>query len=204
MAGIVLVARESGRRGGAQAALSLTVLGLLLIEPATIADAGFQLSAVATAGLLAWASRLRDWLARHLPKATPAWLLEALGVSLAAQAATLPLTLLDFERVSLVAPLANLLIAPLVAPSMLLTVIALLCGALMSLGVPALLFAPLTLICALGIGAMVEIAHLCAGLPFATLDVPAPFNYFAAAAIAAVVFAISRRRSPETESEPRR
>ena len=57
--------------------------------------------------------------------ATPAWLLEALGVSLAAQAATLPLTLLHFERVSLVSPLANLLIAPLVAPSMLLTVIAL-------------------------------------------------------------------------------
>jgi competence protein ComEC len=204
MAGIVLVARESGRRGGAQAALSLTVLGLLLIEPATIADAGFQLSAVATAGLLAWASRLRDWLARHLPKATPAWLLEALGVSLAAQAATLPLTLIDFERVSLVAPLANLLIAPLVAPSMLLTVIALLCGTLMSLGVPALLFAPLTLICALGIGAMVQIAHFCAGLPFATLDVPAPFNYFGAAAIAVLVLVISRRSSPETESEPRR
>ena len=98
--------------------------GLLVADPATITDAGFQLSATATAGLLAWASRLHDWLAAHLPEATPAWLLEALGVSLAAQAATLPLTLLDFERVSLVSPLANLLIAPLVAPSMLLTVIA--------------------------------------------------------------------------------
>ena len=203
MASVVLLARESGRRGGAQAALSLTVLALLLVEPATITDAGFQLSVVATAGLLAWASRLRDSLAAHLPKATPAWLLETLGVSLAAQAATLPLTLLDFERVSLVAPLANLLIAPLVAPSILLTVVGLLCGALMTVGLPGLVFAPLTLICALGVGAMFEIAHVCASLPYATLDVPAPFNYLAAAGVASLVFVVSRRRPAQNQPEPK-
>jgi len=204
MASVVLLARESGRRAGAQAALSLTVLALLLVEPATISDAGFQLSAAATAGLLAWASRLRDWLAALLPSATPGWLLETLGVSLAAQAATLPLTLLDFERVSLVAPLANLLIAPLVAPSMLLTVIGLLCGALMNLGAPALLFAPLTLICTLGVGAMIQIAHLCASLPFATLDVPAPLNYVAAAGTAVLVFVVAPRRRTDGQKTPER
>ncbi|MEP7360594.1 MAG: ComEC/Rec2 family competence protein [Chloroflexota bacterium] len=202
MASVVLVARESGRRGGAQAALSLTVLGLLVADPATITDAGFQLSATATAGLLAWASRLRGWLAGHLPAVTPGWLLEALGVSLAAQAATLPLTLLDFERVSLVSPLANLLIAPLVAPSMLLTVIALLVGALVSVGAPALLFAPLTFVCALGIGAMVAIAHICAGLPFAALDVPPPYNYIAAATTAALVFLVARRKADPSTPKP--
>ncbi|MEO8625110.1 MAG: ComEC/Rec2 family competence protein [Candidatus Limnocylindrales bacterium] len=202
MASVVLVARESGRRGGAQAALALTVLALLLLDPATITDAGFQLSATATAGLLAWASRLRDWLAAHMPRATPVWLLETLGVSLAAQAATLPLTLLDFERVSLVAPLANLLIAPLVAPSMLLTVIALVTGALITVGAPALLFAPLSFACALGIGAMVEIAHFCATLPFATLDVPAPLNYIAAATTALAVFAVARRKPKPAAPKP--
>ncbi|MEP7379430.1 MAG: DNA internalization-related competence protein ComEC/Rec2 [Chloroflexota bacterium] len=202
MASVVLVARESGRRGGAQAALALTVLALLLLDPATITDAGFQLSATATAGLLAWASRMRDWLAAHLPGGTPAWLLETLGVSLAAQAATLPLTLLDFERVSLVAPLANLLIAPLVAPSMLLTVVALVTGGLITVGMPALLFAPLTFACALGIGAMVEIAHFCAALPFATLDVPAPWNYVAATVTAAAVLLIARRRPQQPATQP--
>jgi competence protein ComEC len=204
MASVVLLARESGRRGGAQAALSLTVLALLLLEPATIGDAGFQLSAAATAGLLAWASRVRDWLAARLPTVTPGWLLETLGVSLAAQAATLPLTLLDFERISLVAPLANLLIAPLVAPSMLLTVIALATGGLIGLGVPALLFAPLTLVCALGIGAMVQIAHFCASLPLASLDVPAPLNYVAAAGSAALVFLVARRRPAKERQRPER
>jgi len=203
MACVVLLARESGRRGQAGAALSLTTLGMLIAEPATIADAGFQLSVTATVGLLAWASRLRDWLAARAPRATPGWLLEAMGVSLAAQAATLPLTLLDFERVSLVAPLANLLIAPLVAPAMLLTVIALLVGVLIGLGLPALLFAPLTLACSLGIGAMVEIAHFCAGLPFATIDVPPPYNYVAAAVAAAAVAAVAhRRRRPNAAPPP--
>jgi competence protein ComEC len=133
---------------------------------------------------------------------TPAWLLEALGVSLAAQAATLPLTLLDFERVSLISPLANLLIAPLVAPSMLLTVIALLIGVLISLGAPALLFAPLTFVCAIGIGAMVAIAHFCASLPFATLDVAPPLNYIAAAITAATVFLVARRKPKQIASKP--
>ena len=146
MASVVLLARESGRRGQASAALSLTCAGMLLIDPATIADVGFQLSVVATAGLLAWATPLRDRLVARLPRRTPSWLLEALAVSLAAQAATLPLVLFHFGRLSLVAPLANLLVAPLVAPAMLLTVVALGCGVLIGAGLPAIVFAPLTLI----------------------------------------------------------
>ncbi|MEP7158362.1 MAG: ComEC/Rec2 family competence protein, partial [Chloroflexota bacterium] len=194
MASVVLLARESGRRGQASAALSLTCAGMLLIDPATIADVGFQLSVVATAGLLVWATPLRDRLVTRLPRRTPNWLLEALAVSLAAQAATLPLVLFHFGRLSLVAPLANLLVAPLVAPAMLLTVVALGCGVLIGAGVPAIVFAPLTLLGSVGIGAMVDIAHFSAVLPFATVDVPPPFNLAAAALSAAVLFYLSRRR----------
>ena len=129
MAAAVIVARESGRRGQAKAALALTCLCLLVLDPVTVTDVGFELSAVATAGLLAWATPLHEWLVRRLPRHTPGWLVEALAVSLAAQAATLPLILLQFGRLSLVAPLANLLIAPLVAPAMLVTAICLGAGA---------------------------------------------------------------------------
>ena len=58
MAGVVLLARESGTgragAGGARLAAAL----LLLAEPAMIGDAGFRLSVMATAGLLAWANPL--------------------------------------------------------------------------------------------------------------------------------------------------
>ena len=50
MASVVLLARESGRSGSAAAGLALTVAGMILIEPATVNDVGFQLSVAATAG----------------------------------------------------------------------------------------------------------------------------------------------------------
>ena len=49
----------------------------------------------------------------------PGWFCETLGVSLAAQLATLPLILLHFGRLSLISPLANLVVAPVVPMAML-------------------------------------------------------------------------------------
>lgn len=196
MASVVLLARESGRRGSATAALGLTVAGLLAVEPTTIDDVGFQLSVAATAGLLAWGSRMRDRLARALPRRTPGWLLESLAVSTAAQVATLPLILAHFGTLSIVAPLANLLVAPLVAPAMLLTAIALAAGAVIALGVPALLLAPLALAGSLVIGAMIGVAEISAGLPFATVALGEPLNALAAIGVAATIGVVAQRRTP--------
>ena len=65
MAGVVLLARESGRAGRAPAALGIAAAVLLLSDPAMIGDAGFRLSVMATAGLLAWANPLARHLARR-------------------------------------------------------------------------------------------------------------------------------------------
>jgi competence protein ComEC len=194
MASIVLLARESGRRGSASAGLALTVAGMLVIDPATVSDVGFQLSAAATAGLLVWGTRARDWLQSRLPRRTPGWLLESLAVSSAAQAATLPLVLLHFGTLSLVSPLANLLIAPLVAPAMLVTAVAFGIGVFIGLGVPALLFAPLALVGSLVIGATIAIAHLCASLPMANVALAVPLNLVAAGACLGAVAWLSRPR----------
>ena len=88
MAGVVLLARESGRAGRAAAAARLGGGRLLLVvDPGLVGDAGFQLSTLATAGLIAWATPMTE---RHRPLDRRAschgWLAESLGVSLAAQA----------------------------------------------------------------------------------------------------------------------
>ena len=57
MAGVALLARESGRPGTAAAALGWAVALLVLAVPASAADVGLQLSAAATAGLIAWSRR---------------------------------------------------------------------------------------------------------------------------------------------------
>ncbi|HEY2916713.1 MAG TPA: ComEC/Rec2 family competence protein, partial [Candidatus Limnocylindrales bacterium] len=104
MAACALLARDLGRPTTATAAMGLAVLGLLLVDPTYVDDAGFRLSVLATAGLIAWGSALATRLAGSNPGRVRSWLAESLGVSLAAQAATLPVILLDFGRLSLVSP----------------------------------------------------------------------------------------------------
>ncbi|HUG48471.1 MAG TPA: ComEC/Rec2 family competence protein [Candidatus Limnocylindria bacterium] len=206
MSGVVLLARESGRRGTASVALGLTVLAMLLLEPATVGDVGFQLSVAATAGLLCWAQPLSDRLRRRAPAFLPGWLIETLGVSLAAQAATLPLVLLHFGRLSLVAPLANILAAPVVAPAMLGTAVAMACGGLLAVGVPAVVLAPFNLAGALALGLLITIGEWSAALPFASVELPPPLDVASAGVTAALLLLVllrgRLRRVPPAPPQP--
>jgi competence protein ComEC len=124
MAGALLVARLGGARSHAMSALMLAALLMLAVSPAIAWDVGFQLSALATAGLIwfgaAFAARLRRW---------PAIVREPVALTMAAQVTTLPVILLNFERLSLIAPLANVLVVPLVPLVMLGGALAALTGA---------------------------------------------------------------------------
>lgn len=199
MAAAVLGSRELGRPGTAAAALGLAVVAMLTVDPHVIGDAGFQLSVAATAGLLAWGTRLASWLRERVvtPGArlrAPGWLVDALGVSLAAQAATLPLILLDFGRVSLVSPLANLVAAPLVVPVMAASAAALAAGWLVSLGVPEVSGAVVGSAGAIVLGALVAVARVAAAVPGASITLDPPTTrLLAAAAALAVLCAASRR-----------
>ena len=170
MAGVVLLARGSGRAGRAAPALAWAAAILVLLDPALAADAGFQLSVVATGGLLAWASPLSGWLARVGGGRMPGWLAESLGVSLAAQAATLPIVLVSFGRLSLIAPAVNLAVVPLVPIAMAAGVFAMVGGTLTLLGAPAFVATALGLPAWLSLTLIVRIVRLGASVPAASLD----------------------------------
>lgn len=114
MAGAMLVARLGGSRTSATSALVAAALVMLLAAPAVLWDVGFQLSALATAGLIWFGAsvegRLPGW---------PGWIREPVALTLAAQLTTLPIILVNFERLSLVAPLANVAVVPFVPLAML-------------------------------------------------------------------------------------
>src|SRR5829696_4629671 len=88
MAGVALLARELGRPGTAAAALGWACTVLLIMDPAYVDDAGFRLSVLATAGILAWGSSFTARLSGRDPGRPRGWIAEILGVSFAAQAAT--------------------------------------------------------------------------------------------------------------------
>lgn len=120
--GIVLIlAQISGRRTNGLTSLLLAAALMCGLQPAVLADVSFQLSFAATAGILYLATSLRrgiidalGWaLGRsEVPRWLGAWFVEPAAVTIAAMLATAPLLALNFERVSIVALPANLLIVP--------------------------------------------------------------------------------------------
>jgi competence protein ComEC len=86
--------------------LAAAGVALLLVEPSLLSDLGFRLSFAATAGILLLAPGLRRaWGSRG-------WAANALSISVAAQLATLPITVSAFSTVPLLAPVLNLLFVP--------------------------------------------------------------------------------------------
>jgi competence protein ComEC len=118
MAGIYLGGLVLGRQQNGLAALALAGILMTAVDPGAATEAGFQLSFAATAGLIAFSPWLRwtldSGLARlGLAGAVPAMLVQAAALSLAATLATLPVACATFGRVSLAAPLTNLIVEPL-------------------------------------------------------------------------------------------
>jgi competence protein ComEC len=187
MAGVVLLARETGRAGRATAALGWAAALLLIADPALIGDAGFQLSTLATGGILAWANPLSERIGRLLGGRVPGWLAESLGVSLAAQAATLPVVLLTFGRLAVVSPIVNLAIVPLVAPAMAAAVVALVGGLAALAGAPGLLATLAGLPAWALLTAMCTVIRVAAALPFANVSFGPPWTLVAAALSAALI-----------------
>jgi competence protein ComEC len=125
MAGALLAARLGGSPAHAASALMAAVVVMLLVTPTALWDIGFQLSALATGGLILLAAPIESRLARW-----PVWIRTPVALTVAAQLATLPVLLATFGQVSLVAPLANVIVVPLIPAVMAGAALASLVGAI--------------------------------------------------------------------------
>jgi competence protein ComEC len=164
MGSLVLTAKQLGRKTSMTNILLLAAVAMLIVQPRLLRDdVGFQLSALSTIALVYFAAPVEKWFS-FVPKT--AALRESLSATVAATLFTLPIILFSFGQFSLLSPIANLLILPVLPYAMAFGVLALFIGAIsFSLGVfvagPAwaLLSYVLWVIDAL------------AGLPFTTIDV---------------------------------
>jgi len=100
MATLVLGALLVERDASVLNALALSAIVILALRPGDLHDPGFQLSFAATIGIVV----------APLPRGLVAG---AVGVSLAAELAVLPITLAHFNQLSIVGPLTNLFAVPL-------------------------------------------------------------------------------------------
>jgi competence protein ComEC len=110
---VAIVGLASGGQRRGLRALCLAVLVLVLVDPWLARSVGFLLSVLATAGILLLAPIWRDRMAVWMPR----WCAEAIAVPLAAQLVCTPVVAAISGQVSLVAVLANVLVAPAVGPT---------------------------------------------------------------------------------------
>ena len=119
MGSVFLAARLLGRPGTVMPALGLAAAVMVALSPGVLWSVSFQLSFAAVAGIALLRPRFgasplgaRDEDERGESAGPLAWLADAVGVSVAATIATLPLLAFHFERVSLVGIVATPLILP--------------------------------------------------------------------------------------------
>ena len=121
----------------------------------------------------------------------PGWLAESLGVSLAAQAATLPIVLVSFGRLAILSPVVNLVVVPLVAPAMAVGLVAMAGGALVAAGAPPVLGAVVAAPGWVILRILVTIVETAASLPFASVTLGPPFDLLAAVAATAGIVGVT-------------
>ncbi len=119
MGSLSLLAVYFGRKSWAMLSLILAAGIMLIINSAWIFDIGFQLSFLATLGIIVLASkplRKKKGLAGEFLEEGK----ENLRTTLAAQVFTLPVIIYNFKQLSLIAPLTNVLVLWIIQPIMVL------------------------------------------------------------------------------------
>ncbi|MEK7130155.1 MAG: ComEC/Rec2 family competence protein [Patescibacteria group bacterium] len=164
MGSLVLIAEQAGRRRSGLNLLFLAAAVMLLLNPKLFwLDIGFQLSFLATFGLFEVSPRIEKYFL-WMPKTLE--LRKTFAATISAQIMTLPIIALSFGIVSLIAPLTNIIVLPLIPYIMLFVLIA---------GIGAVIFIKLGTVLALVplilIWYVIFVAQFFSGIPFASLEI---------------------------------
>jgi len=118
MGSLILWAMKNGRLSNAQNSIIFSAGIMLLFNPLLLRwDVGFQLSFGATMGIIYFYPLIEKYF---IKKNGISFLSEILFLTLSAQVFVLPIILNDFQKLSIISPLANVLVLPIIPLTMLL------------------------------------------------------------------------------------
>jgi len=162
---LILFGRLLGRQADQTNLMLLAAVLMVIANPYILRyDSGFQLSFLAFAGLIYISPQIKKIFEKRNLKKLPDGIKMPLVETLGAQLAVFPLIWYQFGRLSLIAPLSNILVLPLIPLSMLLIFIT---------GVGAMLNFQLGLICSFILWPVLEyiikIVELLAKVPWASI-----------------------------------
>lgn len=160
---IAVIALWFGRQSQVINALLISAFIMVLINPYTlIYDAGFQLSFLATLGLILTGNHLEK-LFRFLPDHFG--LREAFAMTFSAQIFALPVIMINFKRLSLISPVANVMVVPFIPFAMLFGFVSVILSYL-SFNLGFILMLPAWLC----LKYIIKVTEILANLPFASYE----------------------------------
>lgn len=160
-----LIALNHGRQNNIHLTMLWSAVLMVAWNPKILVyDVGFQLSFAAVMGLIYVAPHFEKY-SKKLPETLG--IREAITMTMAAQVMALPIIVYNFERLSLIAPIANLLVGFAIPPAMLFGFVAV---------VISFIFPPLALIPAyLTWGILtyiIKVIEITSVIPYASIDLP--------------------------------
>lgn len=175
-----LVANGAGRRRHGLSALFLTMAIFVLLRPTVLFEMGFQLSCASVFAILCFCPYATYALGEL---GVPSGVASVLSVTLCSQLATLPVTIPAFGTFSLIAPLSNAVIGPVISVLLAVSVVLVPCSLVSLLRHGALVVPMIVARCAL------FFEQLFAAVPGASVSVPpdTPLVYVVPFALAVVL-----------------
>ncbi len=166
MAIVILIGQVIEREAEVFTSLAFAAMLMLLYNPSTLFNIGFQLSFVATISLVLFYSNIKEKLNF---KYAPEFITDVLAGTLAAQLGVIPITVFYFNKLSVVSVLSNLIVAPMVE---FITIL----GSIMAvLGQIHIVFSKLIgLVNSVLLSFVLLISDVTAGFPFAVFSVTTP------------------------------
>jgi len=161
MGSIALIASLIGRKSAVINALALSIAGMLWFNPLLIKSISFQLSVLATLGMIVYSGYISSMIS-----GLPIFIRENISVTISAQILILPILSASFGYLSLVSLIANTLIVPLIIPLTLLGIIT-----VIGIFTVPLLSGVLTLPLIIMLGYVTKVVKILGSLPFSSINI---------------------------------
>ena len=160
-----LLSWTARKRASSLSALSVCIVGMVVLDPHVAIAASFALSALSTLGIVLFGSLIDAWF-RHAVPRLPAFVREALSLTCASSLLATPISTAMFSQLPLVSPLANVVTGPLFGP---VCTVGIVC-AVVGVAVPIAAFAAASVAC--GLTYMLRMTvHAVASIPYASVPV---------------------------------
>ncbi|MCX7710445.1 MAG: DNA internalization-related competence protein ComEC/Rec2 [Clostridia bacterium] len=111
MAIVLLAAKMIRREADVMTSIAFAALILLIFNPQSLFDVGFQLSFAATLSIILFYKPLKSMMNLRW---IPGLLADVIAVTMASQIGTIPITAFYFNKISLISLLSNLVVVPIV------------------------------------------------------------------------------------------